>query len=696
MFGVKHNYSGLKTTLFFFCIFLILLLPVQGNPVPGDPATGDPAKGDPATGDPATGGPDNKERAGSKAAGADSLMLLHINEVIIEEHRSSFFHEDKRSAEPDSLTMLAFSGSDLGTLLPAFTTAYINTPGSAGSAASLFLRGTNSYQSAISWNGFVLNSLTLGMADLSLVPVAAADEIKVVYGAAGSIAGSGNTGGAVLLGNRADWNNRVRTEIRSELGSYDNRHYSVTGRFGNPRIQYHINIFSHQAENDFRYTDIYKPGNPRETIANNALDNRGTIQNLFLRLPRGNSIEAGLWYQVREKQLPAIMGSYLPAIAVQGDNSVRGYAKWSKIWHRSVLSVNTAIFDETMTWDDGSRNAAGNAQPLSEITARRFMGDASYRVWVTDHLSADGGFIFSSLSASAGSYVRQPAEYRTAVFSAIKLALPALTVNTSARKEYHPGIDIPVLLSAGARYRLPSGRLSIIASYSDQFRVPTFNDKYWYPGGNPDLLPETGYSADAGLSVVLLSSQHLQLEAETGIYRSRLKNMIQWVPTSNNSWWHPENRDLVNVRGLEASVSAGGSTGNLHYGARAGYNYAKSMVESLQPEEGKKSPKHLRYMPPHSGSLSINAGKGRGYTGVSVNYTGNRHTTSDNNPLHMMPPFMVCNAWGGYRVNLWGISAMLQIRVMNLFNEQYQVVRSYAMPGRTFHLGLTLGYNDAH
>ncbi len=664
---------------------MIISLPVPGNPAYGIPATGVPE----------TDVPEIKEVSKSTAAGADSLMLLHINEVIIEEHRSSFFHEDKRSAEPDSISTRALTGSDLGTLLPAFTTAYINTPGSSGSAASLFLRGTNSYQSAISWNGFVLNSLTLGMADLSLVPVSAADEIKVVYGAAGSIAGSGNTGGAILLGNRADWNNRVRTEVRSELGSYDNRHYSVAGRFGSPRVQYHLNIFSHQAVNDFRYTDIYKPGNPRETIANNALDNRGTIQNLFLRLPRGNIIEAGLWYQVREKQLPAIMGSYLPASAVQGDNSVRGYAKWSKIWHRSVLSVNTAIFDETMVWDNGSRNASGIAGPVSEITTRRYMGDASYRVWLTDHLSVDGGVIFSALSAGAENYVRQPAEYRTAAVTALKLALPALTVNTSARKEYHPGIDIPVLLSAGARYRLPPGWLSVIASYSDQFRVPTFNDKYWYPGGNPDLLPETGYSADVGLSAVLLSSQHLHLKAETGIYRSRLKNMIQWVPSGNNSWWYPENRDLVNVRGLEASVSAGGSTGDLHYGVRAGYNYAKSLVESLHPENSENSPKHLRYVPPHSGSISLNAGSGKGYLGITANYTGSRHTTSDNNPLHMMPPFRVFNAWGGYNVKLWGISGMVQLRVMNLFNEQYQVIRSYAMPGRTFHLGFTLGYNDA-
>jgi hypothetical protein len=38
-------------------------------------------------------------------------------------------------------------------------------------------------------------------------------------------------------------------------------------------------------ENNFTYTDIYKSGDPVERIKNNALENRGMIQNLFLSCP---------------------------------------------------------------------------------------------------------------------------------------------------------------------------------------------------------------------------------------------------------------------------------------------------------------------------------------------------------------------------------------------------------------------------
>ena len=625
--------------------------------------------------------------------GVDSIMLMHIDEVVIEKHRGAYYHEDKRTAGPDSITRLVFSGGDIGTLLPVFTAAYINTPGSAGSASSLFLRGTNSHQSAISWNGFNLNSLTLGTMDLSLIPVSVADDIKVVYGAAGSFAGSGSSGGSVLLGNRADWSNRVKAELKSEFGTYDNRYLSFTTRIGTSRIQYHLNMFSHQAENDFKYTDIYKPGNPVERIHNNAMDNKGIIQNLFVRLPRNNRFETGLWYQSREKELPAIMGSYLPGRAVQYDNALRGYARWTKLWHSSSLSLNTAMFDETMVYSDRNIHTdTGNVRE-SEIASIRLMSDINYRIWVTDYLSADGGLTISSLSADAQAFGNKINEFRTSAITAVKLALPAITINASARKEFHPGIEIPPLFSAGARVGPAAGRFAVTASYSDQFRVPTFNDKYWQPGGNPDLLPETGFTADMGMEWTFVSNRSFGLEAGTGAYLTRLENMIHWVPLKTNSWWQPENKDMVSVTGIEASLSAGGSAGKYKYNASAVYNFSRPEVTSLLNDNTLNETKMLRYVPAHRGTVNINVISGRAFGGLTSAYTGSRHTTADNNPLQMMPPFRVLNMWAGYRVRLGGVDGRVQLRVMNLLDEDYQVVRSYAMPGRTIYLSFIMGYS---
>ncbi len=36
----------------------------------------------------------------------------------------------------------------------------------------------------------------------------------------------------------------------------------------------------------------------------------------------------------------------------------------------------------------------------------------------------------------------------------------------------------------------------IRASFSKNSKIPTLNDMYWSPGGNPDLKNETGYSSE--------------------------------------------------------------------------------------------------------------------------------------------------------------------------------------------------------
>ena len=668
MFGFKHNFTDLKTIL----VSLYLLLPaILSGSSPALSFQDGPQSGT----DP------------------DSILVFAIPEVIIEQSRHSFFNEDKKSSAPDSLIRAVFSNSDAGQLLSLFTPAYINTSGGPGSSSSVFLRGTNSYQTTVNWNGFLLNSISLGTMDLSLIPVAAVQEISVVNGAAGSIAGSGNFGGSVLLRNSANWQNRLQVSVKSELGTYDNRHHSLSGKIGNDRLQYQLLVFTHRAENNFRYTDIFKSGNPVERIQNNSLDNMGVIQNLFFRLPGNNMLETGIWYQSRKKEIPAIMGSHLPANAMQRDSSLRVYAKWTKRWDRSSLSLNTAMFDEQMLYRDKGLAADNFYSVDSRIESNRLLADLNYRIWMTEYLSADAGLEVSSLSAEVDAYGGKISEIRSAAITAIKLNLPGFTGNVSLRKEFIADIDIPLLFSAGVKKDLPLNGLSIKSSYSGQFRVPSFNDRYWQPGGNRHLLPESGYTADIGLMHQISTDTDNQLTIEVNAYNSRINNMIQWVPSESASWWKPENRKEVRVRGLESSVASVGKLGGYSYNLGMSYNFVNSLITGTYSGSSSDEGNQLMYVPLHTGSVRAGFSSLDGFFGFTGNYTGNRYITNDNNPVYMMPFFMVFNSYAGYRIRMGDLSGQLQLRVMNLFNTRYQVIRSYPMPGRTFHLSFSVDYN---
>jgi hypothetical protein len=370
---VKHKITFLKS---FILICLLGLPALAAATIPfNSPAfySVKHAKSSAKAGQPWTGAGDwgsAEEKIGdgraaeSTVSGADTLRLRMIPEVVIEKSRISVYNQEKRISTADSLIMEVYNSSNLGDILSVFTPAYINTAGGTGALSSVFLRGHNSYQTTVNWNGFVLNSLTLGTMDLSSVPVAATDNISVVHGASGTIAGSGNAGGSVLLENRADWENRLQLRVQSELGTFDSRYHSFSAKAGGTGVQYRLFIFTHQAENHFIYNDIFKNGSPQERIKNNSLDNKGMIHNVFLRMPGGNKLESGLWYQVREKELPALMGSYQSSNTIQRDSTLRAYAKWTKTGSRSLFPLTLRSSGNTCSTGTGTSSRTG-VMPLN-------------------------------------------------------------------------------------------------------------------------------------------------------------------------------------------------------------------------------------------------------------------------------------------------------------------------------------------
>ena len=74
--------------------------------------------------------------------------------------------------------------------------------------------------------------------------------------------------------------------------------------------------------------------------------------------------------------------------------------------------------------------------------------------------------------------------------------------NVSIRAGASSAYDIPLIYSLDARY-LFTKSLSLRGAYSTNYRLPTFNDLYWEPGGNPELKPEFSSSGEIGLDFQL-------------------------------------------------------------------------------------------------------------------------------------------------------------------------------------------------
>ena len=74
------------------------------------------------------------------------------------------------------------------------------------------------------------------------------------------------------------------------------------------------------------------------------------------------------------------------------------------------------------------------------------------------------------------------------------------------------------------------------------------------------MLPENGRTVDFALKYGV-KKEHFCLELRSGAYFSKVKNWIQWMPTSYR-YWVPENVSLVYARGIENHVDMSFSLGN--------------------------------------------------------------------------------------------------------------------------------------
>jgi vitamin B12 transporter len=623
----------------------------------------------------------------------DTLWHLNIPELTITQSREHYFMEDKKVIRADSMQVNRYLNGSLGELLHGIAPVYVNFYGHSGSTASIFLRGANSSQNSINWNGFPLNSITLGSADLSFFPVLAFDELSMVYAASGSLYGSGNLGGSINMDQQADWKRKLELTIAPEYGSFSDRRISFSGKGGSPVFQTHTFLSRQQSVNNFAYRDTYKYGKPIEITRNNSVLNTVFIQNVFLNLPGGNQLEGGIWYQIRDKEIPAIMGSYSAGFANQQDSTLKMYFKWSKTGLKSLFSLRSAFFSDYMLYTDKLGTDANEYSVFSEISGKRWMGDANYRRYIGTSFSLDAGVGISSLSADVDAYKGEFFEIIPLLYSGLKYRNEKYILNASVRKEFHEATDVPLLIAVGVRREIFKNRLSWRMSYADQFRVPGFNDKYWQPGGNPNLLPEKGWTADTGLEITVREDRNHDISGDVSFFMTSLDNLILWTPSGNGLYWSPKNTREVLSHGLELQSGYHLNFPGFRLRNQVSYSYTVNTIKKEYGPSTSNEGKLLIYRPRHLLRLNTYVEGEKLHFSAHMIFTGQRFTTEDNHPAYAMPSHTLLHLYAGYQMAFSGLSANLQFKVMNLFNTSYQFVRSYPMPGRTYHVTLLFHYN---
>ncbi len=586
----------------------------------------------------------------------------------------------------DSAVLERNSGRSLAEVLEERGPVFIKDYGE-GQLATPSIRGTGAQHTQVYWNGIPLNSSTHGQSDLALVPLSVSDRIEVHHGGASLVDGSGGLGGSIQLRSRyPDTLERYSAQVKG--GSFGKKEGLLRIANGNADWKFRTRGWYKSAENDYPFKHIAIPGTPERTRKNAAYAQYGLLQELYYAPGDQDRIAIKGWFLNNEKQIPATLLTGTSE-QEQHDNKIRGLAEWEHRFRNGHFSLKSAFLRDRIDYRDPEAD-------IRSITLTRNWHNRFRISWYPDERTIVKSLLSHEL-AWARSDGFESARRRGTSAAMIRVDRRTgqfLQWNVTLREERIGKDWSPFQPAAGFELQLPPMQwLRIKGNASRMYRKPDMNDLYWEPGGNPELLPEKGWSYEAGIAYEKgVEKTPFRAEGEITAFSSEVTNWIQWAP-NNSGLWTPGNlRDVVS-KGIEASTELYYEYETLDIKLTGAYHLNRSVNRTTGENTSIPEGDQLIYVPKHRwkfvGHLAWS-----GYELVyKWNYTERRYITTDNstwlpsyhlNALHLNKGF-------GIGKNQ---ALELSVDVQNLFDVDYQAVAWRPLPGRHYEVGLKWRFKE--
>jgi len=233
--------------------------------------------------------------------------------------------------------------------------------------------------------------------------------------------------------------------------------------------------------------------------------------------------------------------------------------------------------------------------------------------------------------------------------------------------------------------------LNFRAFYKRIFRMPTFNDLYYTLLGNSLLKPEytNQYNIGATYGKKIEDPIFRNIDFQADAYYINVEDKIVAMPTTNQFRWTMINLGLVEIKGidLKAGLSAAIDKVSMNLNLTYTYQKAQDFTDRSQSYFGDQIP----YTPWHSGSVILNGNYNSWNLNYSFMYVGKRYDANQNNiEYNRLQP------WYTHDMSLQKEFTYKQyklkgtIEMNNMFNQFYEVIRCYPMPGRNFKFIISL------
>lgn len=230
------------------------------------------------------------------------------------------------------------------------------------------------------------------------------------------------------------------------------------------------------------------------------------------------------------------------------------------------------------------------------------------------------------------------------------------------------------------------------AFYKNSFRLPTFNDLYYPAIGRRNLMPENADQFNIGTTFATAPASAISLiKLSADAYRNNVKNKIVAYPAGNLHQWTMINLGKVMINGVDVTgESAMEFSENTHLLLAATYTFQHAT--DVTNSNAVNYNHQIAYTPRHSGSARAVMEMPWFNAAYAVIWSGMRYSGNYNSEEFKL---------NGYADHSLSFSKKFETRfgdwdfifeTLNLLNKNYQVVRNYPMPGRSYRATISLNF----
>jgi len=580
-----------------------------------------------------------------------------------------------RFAVVDSAYFVHYGNADLAQLVQISGIGTANKYGGGGAIASVRNAGMKPEFIAVEWNGMAINSLSLGMADISLIPSFFIDQVS--FNESNFEWGQRNTGIGGNLKLSSSFSSKPSLVVQSSYSSLLNGFLGVKLKQQRGKNRYDFRVLSNFNRNEFYYVDPFTFV-PNTVIQKNNDTHIQGIQAGIQHSALKGIVESRFLLVKRNAELPDALGGLAPLNAQQQDRIF----KWSTSFkpRKGFEVFGLEGMKEFALLVSNDYNNYQNKTSKSIVESSQLGGN------VAIYLRGAKGFLQNqtNLALSDVHYSEWNARYNwmhaSSYFAWVQRAKwgeyllwfkPEYRTDQNFISSFEAALQIPS--SQSWKWKWSASRLA---------RFPTANELYWQPGGNPYLKPEVGSWIKSALTK---SWRKWQVDADSKY--GMISNWIQWSPI-NAQVWSPLNIKSVRLWQSSVGLSFQHKTTTSQFKVNASIQFTSAIGKNKTSTTSFQ----MVYTPKWKGHAHVEWNKKNWNFLISCNQWSARYTDEANTPYFSLPAMVVVDAAASKVIHLDSnhMDLYLGVAIDNIGNQNYQWVRGYITPGSVYTIQVKL------